>query len=273
VSDQRKESRTEGDAKRLTSLDYWDGGYSGQADDAAFAIDGFRNTPSRRIIETIEDVGLSGKRLLEIGAGNSVFLCYLARKYADTGAVFTGLDYSSQGCELLARRATQEGASVNVVQCDLFEAAGDLTQGFDVVYSVGVAEHFQSLSNVLAAMRRYVAPGGVLLTLMPNLAGVLGVLTRRYSRSVYEKHVPHDLTSLVRGHDAAGLRVERSGYLCSTNFGVLSSCFTSPASRGWQTYLWLSRLSKLIWAFEANLGELPKTAFLSPYLYTCARVS
>lgn len=273
VNDQGDELIGDGDAERLTSRDYWDGDYSGQVDSAALEVDGFRNRPSRRIVEVIEDVGLSGKRSLEIGAGNSAFLCYLARKYADTGAVFTGLDYSPHGCELLARRATREGVSVNVVRCDLFEPTDDLTQGFDIVYSLGVAEHFQSLPRVLTAMKRYVAPGGALLTVMPNMAGVLGVLTRRYSPAVYEKHVPHDLSSLVRGHQAADLRVERSGYLCSTDFGVLSSCFPGPASRGWQTYLWLSRLSKSIWALEAYVGELPKTAFFSPYLYAFARMT
>jgi hypothetical protein len=116
-------------------------------------------------------------------------------------------------------------------------------------------------------MSAFLAPRGQMLTIIPNMAGLLGTLARRYNRAVYDAHVPHDRRSFIDGHVEAGLVVEASGYVCSTNFGMLSSCFGSESDRGWQTSLWLSRFSKAAWFFESRVTELPHTAWLSPYIY------
>ncbi len=188
-------------------------------------------------------------------------------------AEFNGLDYSDRGCRMLSDRAKREGALVAVYQQDLFEPSEDLIGQFDLIYSLGVVEHFHSLSTVLLAMQRLLARRGRMLTLIPNMAGILGPLTRRYNRHVYEIHVPHDMQSFLQGHQEAGLSVESAGFLCSTNFGVLSACFKGPTDRGWTTYLWLSRLTKAIWFIESKCGDLPRTAALSPYLYAISRAS
>lgn len=256
--------------RRLTTGDYWEGGYVAQSGLAPLRIDGFRNLGSRRIIEKIESLGLKNRKVLEVGAGNSAVLSYLARKYVRE-AEFSGLDYSERGCAMLARRAELEGANINVLHQDLFEPAPALLGKFDIVYSLGVVEHFSSLSAVLLAMKPLLSRDGRMLTIIPNMAGILGSLTRRYNRKVYELHNPHDLRSFVLGHVDAGLEVESSGYLCSTSFGLLSSCFGAKTDRGWTTYLWLSRLTKLLWLVEDKLGELPRSARFSAYLYAVSR--
>lgn len=254
----------------LTKREYWESGYAAQSDLVPLQIEGFRNLGSRRLIEKIESLGVSDLRVLEVGAGNSSVLTHLARKY-EGKAEFCGLDYSESGCALLARRAKLEGARVRVLRQDVLEPTPDLLGQFDLVYSVGVVEHFSSLCTVLLAIRRFLSGNGRMLTVIPNMAGILGTLTRRYNQAIYELHVPHDLESFLRGHGEAGLEVIGSGYLGSTNFGILSSCFSRPSDRGWTTYLWLSRLTKLLWFFEAGLGELPHSAALSPYLFAVSR--
>jgi SAM-dependent methyltransferase len=254
---------------RLTTENYWSSGYAIEEGVAPPDVESFTNLPFRRIVETIEATGIEGKRVLEIGAGNSQLLCHLAGKFGRTTR-FSGLDYSSRGCELLTKAAQRIGAEIDVIECDLFEAPQQLSAAFDLVYSVGVAEHFSSLSSVLVAKRRFLAPYGRLLTIIPNMAGIIGTLTKRYSPAVYAKHVAHDLASLRHGHLDAGLMIESSGYLCSTNFGVLSSCFISSSDKGWRTYLWLSRLSKLLWSLESKIGDLPRTAKFSPYIFVTA---
>ncbi len=235
-------------------------------------IRSFRNLGERKLIEKVESLGLAGGHVLEVGAGNSAILSYLARTHAGE-AQFSGLDYSEIGCRMLSRRADLEGAQIEVLQQDLFKPAPSLLGRFDVLYSIGVVEHFRSLSGVLLAMNGLLSPNGRMLTVVPNMAGVIGALTRRYNRRVYDLHIPHDLASLVAGHEAAGLEVQSSGYLCSTNFGVLSSCFRGPGDPGWRIYLWLSRLTTALWFVESRIGELPHSATLSPYLYVigCAR--
>lgn len=250
---------------RLTQGDYWDAGYAG-GESPPLTPNTFRHLNDRRLLVLLESMSLAGKSILEVGAGNSAVLSYLARRYGDR-ARFSGLDYSQEGCRLLLQRAAREGASVQVHCQDMFEPQADLIGRFNAVYSLGVVEHFTDLSAVLRAKARFLAPGGSMLSVIPNLAGVLGRLGRRFNPRVYELHVPHNLESFIDGHRRAGLSVTASGFICSTNFGALSSCFNSPQDPGYQVYRWLSRLTKCLWWGEARFGDLPHTPFLSPYLY------
>lgn len=258
--------------QRLTTADYWDKGYAGAAHGAPLAPGDFRRLPDLRIAQALEAVGLDGRRILEVGAGNSSLLTYLARRHG-SHASFTGLDYAPTGCRLLQERAAREGAAVTVVQQDLFAPNAALEGQFDLVYSIGVVEHFSDLEGVLRAQRRFMAPGGTMFTLIPNMRGLPGALVRRYNRAVFELHVPHDMASLMAGHAAAGLVVTRAFRLCSTNFGVLSSCFSSPHDAGFSTYKWLSRVSKALWFAESRLGDLPALPALSPYLVVVSRAA
>jgi 2-polyprenyl-3-methyl-5-hydroxy-6-metoxy-1,4-benzoquinol methylase len=258
--------------RRLTHGEYWDAGYSERAHTAPLEVEGFRSMAQKRLLERIEALGLRGRRVLEVGAGNSALLTHLARKYgAETR--FSGLDYSANGCQLLAQRAAREGVRVEVLQQDLFDPDPALFGAFDVIYSLGVVEHFSTLEAPMSAIARMLHRDGRIFTMIPNMAGVLGTLTRRYNPEVYDLHVAHDLASFVDGHRASGLYVESSGYLCSNNFGVLSSCFSGRDDDGWRTYLWLSRLTKAVWFVENAIGELPHSSRFSPYIYAVSRHS
>lgn len=254
--------------KELTSPQYWDSKYSGAAERDIDPGD-FRQRPARVLLEKLESLGLHKKKVLEIGAGGSAILTHLAAR--NPGAEFHGLDYSEAGCRSLDNLARKHGAAVATHRADLFSPPGELKGRFDLVYSLGVAEHFENLAEVVKAQTYFLCPGGLILTLIPNLTGMLGRLTRRYAPAILAMHKVYDTSALRAGHKEAGLEVISSGYLCSTNFGVLSSCFKSDKDRGWSTYLWLSRLSKIVWFFEDKVFPLPATATLSPYLYAIAR--
>lgn len=257
--------------RRLTTHGYWDAGYERSVEGyRPLDVSDFRHRADARVAEAVGELAVGARQVLEVGAGNSAILCHLARQ-GSPGATFSGLDYSESGCRLLRARAELEGAQVDVLHQDLFKPAVDLLDRFDLVYSIGVVEHFTNLAEVLGAKARLAVPGGRLFTIIPNMQGVIGALTRRFNRSVYDLHVPHDLPAFVRGHHDAGLVVESAGYLCSINFGLLSACFTSPRDRGFNTYLWLSRLTKLAWLVESRTGEFPHTAAFSPYLVVTSR--
>lgn len=250
---------------RLTEGAYWDATYSSQSVPLPLDVRSFRRLNDRRIVELLQSALEPRGRVLEVGAGNSAVLTYLAA--ANPDAAFSGLDYSPSGCNLLRRRAELEKVAVEVLQQDLFDADFQPRELWDVVYSLGVVEHFAELASVLRAKARLLAPAGRIVTVIPNMAGLLGRLTRRWNPEVYALHVPHTIESLRNGHTAAGLRVLRSGYLCSTNFGVLSSCFPSDSGSGFGTYRWLSRVSTALWRVEHVTGDLPHSSFLSPYIF------
>ena len=257
--------------KALTAKDLWEENYVTR-DEIVDCHFGWREHVNTLLAKQIEGIGLDGKRVLEVGAGDSQWLPYLANKYPDSK--FAGLDYSEAGCERLARRVAslREKTTVDIYHQDLFAMDSALHGTFDLVLSFGVVEHFTELSDVLSAKRRYLKDDGAMFTLIPNMTGLTGFLTKRFNRSIYDMHNPHDLESFLEGHRKAGLSVTASGYLGSTNFGVLSICFKEAKGLSWHSYVFLTRLSKAIWFLENKAGNLPATRILSPYIFATSRV-
>lgn len=255
--------------EKLTDRTYWEGTYSRRKSQPSLHIEGFRNYINRLILNKILETDMENKRILEIGAGDSIWLPYLANKFPSSQ--FVGVDYSEGGCALLSERARREGLDIEVVYEDMFVENSRLHGAFDVVFSFGVVEHFDSLGHVLSAKKRYLKHDGVMFTIIPNMAGVLGTLTRAWNRAVYDKHNPHDWFSFLQGHQQAGLDVVSGGYLGSTNFGVLSGCFPDRRGLPWQMSRALVAASLAIWLVENKVGNLPCSKTFSPYIYAISR--
>jgi 2-polyprenyl-3-methyl-5-hydroxy-6-metoxy-1,4-benzoquinol methylase len=255
----------------LTKIEYWDQGYISRKEIADLAF-GWRNHANDLISEKIEGIGLEGKNVLEVGAGDSQWLPYLSKKYS--GSRFSGLDYSKAGCERLAERITAAGIAneISVYQEDILTPKSMLHGKFDLVLSFGVVEHFTDLSTVLSAKRNYLSHQGLMFTLIPNMAGSIGYLTKLFNRKVYEMHNPHDWPSFLEGHHRAGLTVISGGYLGSLNYGILSSCVDKSDGIPWHIYVFLTRLSKLISIAEIRLGDFPSSKMFSPYIYAISKV-
>ncbi|MCG9029710.1 class I SAM-dependent methyltransferase [Laribacter hongkongensis] len=255
--------------EKLTDKIYWEETYNRRKNQSSLDVDGFTNFSNRLILNKMLEVGMMSKRVLEIGAGDSVWLPYLARKFPSSQ--FVGLDYSESGCMLLSKRAHKAGVNIGVIRDDMFVEKSQLHGSFDVVISFGVVEHFDDLGLVLAAKKRYLRSGGVIFTLIPNLAGILGRLVRLWNREIYDKHNPHDLVSFLSGHKQAGLTVISGGYLGSSNFGVLSSCFPERRGLPWQISRGLVAASLASWWFENKIGNLPSSKTFSPYIYAISQ--
>jgi 2-polyprenyl-3-methyl-5-hydroxy-6-metoxy-1,4-benzoquinol methylase len=256
----------------LTKKEDWDKGYVSRKEIVDLNL-GWRNHTNYLIVKKIEEIGLDGKSVLEIGAGDSQWLPYFAKKYP--GSRFAGLDYSKVGCERLAERAAAicEATTIAIYHQDIFAMENVLHERFDLVLSFGVVEHFTELSHVLLAKQKYLKDKGLMFTLIPNMAGSIGYLTKLFNREVYEMHNPHDWNSFLAGHREAGLMVISGGYIGSTNFGVLSSCFEKSQGFSWHTYVFLTRLTKAMGLVESKFGDLPSSRLFSPYIYAISRVN
>lgn len=253
----------------LTSKQYWEAAYRGKAGIRPFCIDGWRNLCLQRIHSIKARVGLEGKSVLEVGGGGSRWLAFLAKRYPD--ASFACLDYSKAGTDAVAEFRDREGLRNLEVHVEDFFAPSRRIGPFDIVYSHGVVEHFTDLPGVLAAHARFLKDSGRMLTFIPNMRGVPGWLVKRMNRAVYDLHVPHDEASFVRAHADAGLEVLESGYVCSSNFSVLSSCVSESSGFKWQLYKALTRVNKAIWFLESRTVRLPVSRAFSPYLYAVSR--
>ena len=255
---------------RKTEKSYWDQGYGRRRSVIPVSLSPALSRIDSRFAHIFQDLRLEGKKVLEIGGGGSAWLARLTLDHSNTS--FTCLDYAPQGCALMRSFIEETGVSnLKIAQADMFDGPSPDAR-YDIVYSLGVVEHFDQLENALKAKAKFLAPTGKMLTVIPNMSGSIGFLTKHLNRSIYEIHIPHDLISFRNGHEVAGLKIEESGYLGSSEFGVLSSCFDKPEGLGYYIYLWLSRLTKVLSKFENKFFELPTSKTFSPYIYVISSI-
>jgi len=256
----------------ITKKNYWDSIYSSHKvshQRLALDLDGYKQYLDNQIMDKIIEY-YNGGNILEVGAGDSAWLIRAAKKLKPNYC--SGLDYSEDGCRLLYEKSKVNQVDIDVIHCDMFAPPVDMLKRFDFILNFGVVEHFKDLSEVLVAISKLSKPGGLIFTLIPNMSGIIGTLTKLWSKDVYDIHNPHDLHSFVSGHHSANLDVVWSGYVGSTNFGVLSSCFQSSSGINYFIYKQLTRISKVLWLFESRIKPLPTTKVFSPYILVVSRV-
>lgn len=210
-------------------------------------------------------------RLIEVGCGSSAWLPYFSKHM---GFQVSGLDYSEIGCRQTRTVLAREGIQGDVHQADMFDPPPGLQGAFDVVFSFGVIEHFQPPERCVRALTSLLRPGGLVVSVVPNLLGALGAVQAWIDRAVYDVHVLHTDQTLADAHRLAGLDVIESDYFFGVNFGwvIESNAPPSPLLRPKLRVLsalrWGSRLS---WWLEQQLAPLPPGRLLSPAILCAAR--
>lgn len=228
------------------------------------------NHDRRRIheffVRLVGEGGGRGLTLLEVGAARSAWLPYFALEF---GFDVTGLDYSEIGCEQSRNVLEASGVRGRVVCADAFAPPAELEGAFDLVVSFGVVEHFEDTAACLAAFARFVKPGGRLVTLIPNFAGVLGSVQKVVNRAAYDIHVPLSREALVRAHARAGLSVEAAEHLLPLSLSIINT----DSLRGAAPYARkvFSLVNRLFWAADRRMAVLPPNRATSPYIACAAR--
>lgn len=256
---------------------YWDSIWNGVEIPAA--VDphkpGLRNLYVRRVDDLFRQIftgeETKGKQFLEVGCAMSIWLPYFAKEF---GFDITGLDYSEIGCKQerdVLRKAEVEG---QIICADFFKPPAHLLDQFDFAFSFGVAEHFIPTEYCLAAFNRFLKPGGRLITIIPNMVGSVGWLTKVFNRPVYDIHVLLTIEDLRAAHEKAGLEVISCDYFLSTGFGMtnINGLNAARISTKAKKHLirTLERFSVLCWALEDKITTLKKTQLLSPFIYCVA---
>jgi 2-polyprenyl-3-methyl-5-hydroxy-6-metoxy-1,4-benzoquinol methylase len=159
------------------------------------------------------------KKLLEIGCAQSRWLPYFAHEWGYTVA---GLDYSELGCAQSRALLTREGVTGSIYYQDMFLPASHQLENFDLVLSNGVIEHFEDTAGVLRQMAAYLKPGGLVLTIVPNFTGWLGMLQSFVSPDFLAVHCLLNREDLAAAHTGAGLSLEFCDYLSFLHFSVVN---------------------------------------------------
>lgn len=206
--------------------------------------------------------GAAGRTMLEVGCAQSSWLPYFHLAY---GCRVSGIDYSPTGCRMAKQLLDEAGVPGEVLERDLFADNSDLEGAFDFLFSLGFIEHFEDTAGALARMRRFLKPGGTILTIVPNFRGWLGVLQKRVHPEVYGMHILLDLPDLERAHRDAGFTTVEAGYLGTIASEVVK--YPDPAPLRLRILRkTLKKITKACWLLCRAAGRHPESARLSPYI-------
>jgi cyclopropane fatty-acyl-phospholipid synthase-like methyltransferase len=259
----------------LAGRTYWDALWSRDAH--TFSIDSqdtragnFAKVSIQRFLASVfRDQPTAGKKLLEVGCARSAWLPYFAREF---GFTVCGIDYSDIGCQQARHVLACAGVQGEIVKANLFDPPPHLLHSQDVVISFGLVEHFLDTAGCLKSLGRLLAPSGLLITIVPNLSGVLGRIQRRLDRRVFDVHVPLTRRQLESAHQAAGLAVIMSSLLMSSHWAVLN---VGTWRLGWRRSAverCISLVTRLSWLAEQKLPALARPNRLtSPYIVVVSR--
>jgi SAM-dependent methyltransferase len=127
----------------------------------------------------------SGLRALEIGGAPGGYLAYIAQTF---GHDAYAIDSSTVGCDKLRENFELLEIPLTVYCRDaLADDLSDLPR-FDIVYSLGLIEHFQ---DPLPMIRRHVElakPGGLVVLGLPNFLGISTPILKLTRPEMFSKH-------------------------------------------------------------------------------------
>lgn len=114
-------------------------------------------------------------KLAEIGCAPGAWLTHFARR----GFEITGIDSSPRGARLTRDNLEMQHIKGEVIEADAIELEEErLRHSFDVVFSLGVVEHFEDPRPIFNAHKRLVSPNGTVIVVVPNLRYLNGWLQR-----------------------------------------------------------------------------------------------
>lgn len=116
-----------------------------------------------------------GRRVLEIGFAPGKQLAWIA---SALGASVAGIDYSEPGVDQ-GRALFRHLGLAGDLRCEDIFATSFEPSSFDVVYSVGVIEHFDDPRPIVRCHFELLKRGGIAVVIIPNYGGVYGRLQRR----------------------------------------------------------------------------------------------
>ncbi|WP_292654752.1 methyltransferase domain-containing protein [Nitratifractor sp.] len=157
------------------------------------------------------------KTIVEIGCAFSSYLPYFHKHF---GYRINGFDYEPIAVERTKQIYESMGLEANIYYRDFF--SDKEAEKYDVVTSFGVFEHFENLRGSIAHTKLYIKKGGIIVTLIPNMNGIIGLLQKSLNQAVYDIHIPYTREDLKDSHEAAGYKTLFCDYYGLYQGGVVN---------------------------------------------------
>lgn len=164
--------------------------------------------PIPRMVELAGEAVRGAERVLEVAAGTGLVTPALA---AGAGEVIA-TDYSAAMVATLERRVRDaQVANVRCEQADLYALRFD-DASFDAVVAANVLHLVPDLPSALAALRRVLKPGGLLVvpTFCHDETALSWVVSRALAVTGFPGHRRFTAKSLRQAVEEAGVRVTRT---------------------------------------------------------------
>jgi ubiquinone/menaquinone biosynthesis C-methylase UbiE len=166
------------DSEKKRVHDFWDAAACGEAlylegnaADAYHRQSAIRYQLEPYILYFAEFKKYSGARVLEIGVG----LGADHQKFAEAGAVLTGVDLTPRAVSHTAARFEQLGLESNLQVADA-ERLAFPDASFDLVYSWGVLHHSPDTQRAIEEVYRVLKPGGEAKIMIYHKHSILGYM-------------------------------------------------------------------------------------------------
>jgi SAM-dependent methyltransferase len=212
----------------------------------------------QNVVEIASQVSqsLAGARVLEVGCGRGATLLEFAKR----GAIVTGVDYAESAlgfCNSLKEKADYSG-NLGLAEFILGDARSlpFPEDKFDIVYSVGLLEHFEDPGAILAEQCRVLKSGGHLILQVPQKYSMYTLLKKvlmavgKWPYGAWETQFSgRDLRSLVA---EAGLSAEFAYGYGSFTLALLRHCLFPTLDYGIGG--WHKANGALAGRIRANIG-------------------
>jgi SAM-dependent methyltransferase len=156
----------------MTTVSFWDAAYRApirlRLPSPLLPITGDFRREIRRHVK-------AGDKVLEIGFAPGKQLAWIA---SALDAEVSGIDYSEPGVHLSEQLFSTLGLKGDLRCEDVFATSFPMGT-FDVVYSLGVIEHFRDPRAIVRRHFELLRPGGIACIAIPNYGGVYGRLQER----------------------------------------------------------------------------------------------
>jgi 2-polyprenyl-3-methyl-5-hydroxy-6-metoxy-1,4-benzoquinol methylase len=157
------------------------------------------------------------KNTCEIGCAMSSYLLFFNDYF---GYKINGFDYEKHSVEKTKYVYEKMGYTCNIFYHDVFDDYNG--EKFDILTSFGVFEHFENLENSISHTRKYLKNKGIIITLIPNMNGIVGFLQKKFNKKVYDIHIPYIKEDILKAHEQNNYKTLFCDYYGLYQFGVVN---------------------------------------------------
>ena len=190
-----------------------------------------------------------------------------------------GLDYSESGCDEVKERLKCAKVEGDIYCEDFFniEKEGGLFNGselqkYDLVYSLGVIEHFEDTKRIVKIFSKIVNNDGLIVSIIPNFStfSFSKFFCYCYQPRLLDIHNLLSLEQLREAHFLDGFEVVESGYLGKFSMGIPSwgvmprKIFGKNLEKHRDIG---NKVTKFVWNRMKNVQNYDGNSIFAPYIY------